>query len=124
MCSATASTICPNIKEFIFEGPFIEKALLMIWNHCPNIETLSLTSQNLPEILNELCTIDKEKLKKLKHLVLMGESSPQLLAMLKNSFRNITIEVKENIMTEKDPSYPFKKKERYPIENSLDDRIK
>lgn len=103
LSSAAASSTCPDIKEFIFEGPFIKKALLMIWNHCPHIETLSLTSQNLPEILEELCTVDAEKLKKLTHLLLIGECSPELLTKLRNSFSTIaTVEVKENAMVEKD----------------------
>lgn len=96
MCSAAASLVCPNIKEFIFEGPYIRKALSMIWKHCPNIERLSLTSQNLPEILEELCAIcevdaelDVKVLKKLTHVVLMGESSPELCTKLRNSFLSI-----------------------------------
>lgn len=103
MCFAATSAICPGIKEFVFEGPFMEKALLMIWKHCPHIETLSLTSQNLPEILEELCTVDAEKLEKLTDVLLIGESSPELLTKLRNSFSTITsVEVKENAMVEKD----------------------
>lgn len=103
MCFAAASSTCPDIKEFIFEGPFIKKALLMIWNHCPHIETLSLTSQNLPEILEELCTVEAKKLEKLTHVLLIGESSQELLTKLRNSFSTITtVEVKENAMVEKD----------------------
>lgn len=108
LSSAAASSTCPEIKEFIFEGPFIKKALLMIWNHCLHIETLSLTSQNLPEILQELCTVDGEKLKKLADVSLIGEISPELLTKLRSSFPTITsVKVKENAMVEKDYSCSF-----------------
>ena len=91
MCTATASVTCQNIKEFIFEGPFIAKALLMIWSHCPEIETLSLTSPNLSEILTELCNVDAGKLEKLKYVILNGENSLEWSTKLREYFPTITV---------------------------------
>ena len=101
MCTATASVTCQNIKEFIFEGPFIAKALLMIWSHCPEIETLSLTSPNLSEILTELCNVGAKKMEKLKYVILHGQSSLEWSSKLRESFPTIT-----TIKTEEIDKFP------------------